>query len=311
MFLTLGTKMIEILQNDNVIDNMQIINEIDSVRHLVDVSNSTVANGLSTINTILVAATIVIGIVGVVGILLGIYVSHKTTKVSDMLAKIKEKENDIAALKNKIEEKETKVISLAKKIEDINDKIQSDISGLYQKLRKEETRTLLQRLEEEPFDINNLFYSLATRQLDEEFFPILKKAFIKFWTSNDNEIKSKSIGNYINVLFQEYLYKTVLDNEIRPNIVNYQFFKMFMKCAFSRDMIKSTNDFCSALSHPNTSFDKVTLLADYLKALNESKYKYSPDLKKIFQENVDSSILFDAIKKCEADEINLAMFKEV
>ena len=277
--------MIEILQNNNTLDNLQIINEIDSVRHLVDVSNSTVANGLSTINTMLVTVTIVITIATFI---IGIVISLKTKKVSEMLDKIEEKRKEVS---------------------DINNKIQSDMNGLYQKLRKEETKTLLQRLKEEPFDINNLFYSLATRQLDEEFFPILKEAFIKFWTSNDNDINS--IGDYRNLLFQEYLYKTILDNEIRPNIVNYQGFKKFMKCAFPRDMIKSTKDFCAALSHPDTSFDKVTLLADYLKALNESKYKYSPDLKKIFQENVDNSILSDAIKKCEADGINLAMFKEV
>ena len=45
---------------------LQSINDnIEAVRRIVDVSNSTIANEISAVNTMLVAFTIVFGIVGV------------------------------------------------------------------------------------------------------------------------------------------------------------------------------------------------------------------------------------------------------
>ena len=69
MSTTIPCDTIQYLQNIN--DN------IDAVRHIVDVSNSTIANETSAVNTILVAFTIVFGIVGV---LLGIYITLVTEK---------------------------------------------------------------------------------------------------------------------------------------------------------------------------------------------------------------------------------------
>ena len=274
---------------------LQKINDnIDAVRRIVDVSNSTIANEISAVNTMLVAFTIVFGIVGV---LLGIYISWLQRKVSKM--------------SDNIEEKEQKIILLAKTVEDTDNKIQSDISGLYAKLRKEETLTLLRRLEEEPEDITNLADLLLARPLDDDGFPILKKAFEKLMAihlevGKDVLVDSSLETRYVLLFFQHYLFQSILDDKLRSEVVKD--LDSCMNCAFKHDIIKSTKDFCRALSNDDATFEKKQLLIDYLKALNQSKYKDLEELKDIFQEYLDKDLLVDAIDKCTTDKVYLCLF---
>lgn len=289
MFLlstTIPSDTLQYLQNIN--DN------IDAVRRIVDVSNSTIANEISAVNTMLVAFTIVFGIVGV---LLGIYISWLQRKVSKM--------------SDNIEEKEQKIILLAKTIEDTDNKIQSDISGLYAKLRNEETLTLLHRLEEEPEDISNLADLLLARPLDDNGFPILKKAFEKLMAihlevGKDVLVDSSLETRYVLLFFQHYLFQSILDDKLRTEVVKD--LDSCMNCAFKHDIIKSTKDFCRALSNEDATFEKTQLLIDYLKALNQSKYKDLEELKDIFQEHLDKDLLVDAIDKCTTDKVYLDLF---
>ena len=289
MFLlstTIPSDTLQYLQNIN--DN------IDAVRRIVDVSNSTIANEISAVNTMLVAFTIVFGIVGV---LLGIYISWLQRKVSKM--------------SDNIEEKEQKIILLAKTVEDTDNKIQSDISGLYTKLRKEETLTLLHRLEEEPEDITNLADLLLARPLDDNGFPILKRAFEKLMAIHSEVDKDVFVNpdretQYVLLFFQHYLFQSILDDKLRTEVVKD--LDSCMNCAFKHDIIKSTKDFCRALSNEDTTFEKTQLLIDYLKALNQSKYKGLVELRDVFQEYLDKNLLVEAIDKCTTDKVYLRLF---
>lgn len=280
---------------NDTLQYLQSVNDnIDAVRRIVDVSNSTIANEISAVNTMLVAFTIVFGIVGV---LLGVYISWLQRKVSKM--------------SKNIEEKEKKIISLARTVEETDKKIHSDIGGLYVQLRKEETIALLRRLEEEPLDISNLSEILLARSLDIENFPILKKAYIKLNSLGEIADEIPGLGpsyrkRYLLLFFQNFLFSAILDEDLRDVVKND--FDLALECAFERDVIKSTKDFCQALSVSNTSFDKVTLLVDYLKALNQSKYSKLEELKNIFQEKVNKDILVEAIDRCTRDEVYLGLF---
>ena len=283
---TIPSDTIQYLQNIN--DN------IDAVRRIVDVSNSTIANEISAVNTMLVAFTIVFALVG---IFLGFYITWLKNKISKM--------------NNNIAEKEQKIISLANTVEETDKKIQSDISGLYEKLRNEETMTLLRRLVEEPQDISNLSDLLLARPLSNKGFSIIKQAFMKLKSlgpeiDEDRFIEPSYRRQYTLLFFQHYLRESVLDDELRPEIIKD--FERNMACAFKRDIIKSTEDFCHALSVSNAPFDKVMLLADYLKALNQSKYSNLVELKNIFQEKVNKDILVEAIDRCTTDEVYLGLF---
>jgi len=289
MFLfstTISTDTLQYLQNLN--DN------IDAVRRIVDVSNSTIANEISAVNTMLVAFTIGLTVVGV---LLGIYITWLQQKVSKM--------------SKNIEEKEQKIICLANTVEETDKKIHSDISDLYAQLRKEETMTLLHRLEEEPEDISNLVDLLLARPLDDDGFSILKKAFEKLMAihlevGKDVLVDSSLETRYVLLFFQHYLFQSILDDKLRSEVVKD--LDSCMNCAFKHDIIKSTKDFCRALSNDDATFEKKQLLIDYLKALNQSKYKDLEELKDIFQEYLDKDLLVDAIDKCTTDKVYLCLF---
>lgn len=274
---------------------LQSINDnIDAVRRIVDVSNSTIANEISAVNTMLVAFTIVFGIVGV---MLGVYISWLQRKVSRM--------------SDNIEEKEQTIILLAKTVEDTDKKIQSDISGLYEQLRKEETMTILRRLEDEPEDIANLGDLLLARPLDETGFLIMKRAFMKLMTMGpeiyvDGFLSPSYWKRYAIQFFQHYLRQSILDDDLRPEIVKG--FNYGMACAYKCDIIKSTEDMCQALCVSSAQFDKVALLVDYLKALNQSRFSNLIELKNIFQEKVNKDILVEAIDRCTTDEVYLGLF---
>ena len=287
--------LLDIGMQEDTTQYLQNINDnVDAVLHIVDVSNSTIANEISAINTMLVAFTIVFGVVGV---LLGVYISWLQRKVSKM--------------SDNIAEKEQKIINLANTVEETDRKIHTDIGGLYEDLRKEETMTLLRRLEEEPLDISNLSSLLMTRTLSGEGFVILKKAYIKLKSlgpeiDNDRFLEPSFRQQYIVIFFQHYLRESVLDEDMRPDIVKEC--KYSMNCAFKRDIIKSTEDFCMALSDSKVQFDRVLLVVDYLKALNQSKYANFVELKSIFQEKLDPSLLVEAIDKCTTDKEYLGLF---
>lgn len=112
--------------------------------------------------------------------------------------------------------------------------------------------------------------------------------------------------SYLLLFFQHYMYQSILDNNIRTEIVKG--LNGCMDCAFKSDIIKSTEDFCQALSVDRASFDKSALLVDFLKALNQSKYSGLVELEDIFQERVDKNLLVEAIDKCTTDKVYLGLF---
>lgn len=275
---------------------LQNINEnVDAVKRIVDVSNATIANEISAINTMLVAFTIVFGIVGV---FLGVYISWLQRKVSKM--------------SDNIEKKEQTIIALAKTIEETDQKIQSDISGLYAKLRKEETMTLLKRLEMEPQDIANVLDLLLARPLENDGFPILKNAFLKLIkieadANTDEDIFDSTYKEpFLLLFFQHYLCLSIKDDDLREEIVKG--FEHCMACAFKSDIIKSTEDLCKSLKVERASYNKTSILIDYLKALNQSKFTSLIDLKNILQEDINKDLLVDAIDKCTTDRVYLTLF---
>lgn len=164
------------------------------------------------------------------------------------------------------------------------------------------------------------------RELDEENFEILRKAYLGFIdvaksvddsadsTSGEkkNEYKiagDNYVGNmsYLILLFQHYCYQSVKDDSIRP----YLLVEMpdVIDCAFKRDIVKSTIQLCRALNEETSSFNKEEVLTTYLKGINNSKHKEYIDLKNILDQNISpNSLLEKAIGNCSADKVYLKLF---
>jgi len=281
---------------NDTIKYLQTINEnVDAMKNIVETSNTSIANQIAMVDVVIAIFSLLF-VIASIGF--GLYISKLEKK--------------IVKINSNVDEKERTIISLAKTVEEIDNKIQCDISGLYAKLRKEETITLLKRLEMEPKDISNISELLLARPLEEEGFPILKKAFINLMSLGDEADDGGGVlgityrQKYHLLFFQHFMYNSVADEDLRGEISEN--FDFCMSCAFKRDIIKSTEDFCKALSVSGASFDKKDLLVDYLKALNQSRYSNLIELKNIFQENLNKDLLVDAIDKCTTDEVYLKLF---
>lgn len=283
-----------VLLNNCISDSIQqlqsVNNSLETINHIVTVSNDTISNQIAAVNTLLVVFSIILALIGAG---LGFYI----TKLH----------NKVLRIKSSIDEKEQTIIALAKTVEETDRKIQSDLSGLYKQLQKEESLSLLCRLEEEPLDITNLSQLLLARELEEDGFIVLKKAFLKLSElDNKKNIYYDEKRKYCLLFFQHYLYNTVLDNDLRDDVVSC--FKHCINCAFKRDIIKSTNDLCKAISTNGAPFDKVKILVSYLKALNNTEFDDLVELKNIFQENLNKDLLVDAIDKCRINKEYLNLF---
>lgn len=82
-------------------------------------------------------------------------------------------------MKKSVEQKEQDIIRLKEIVESTNRQIQDDIHGVYERLRLEETNTLIERLRQVPEDISNIINLLLSRDLPETSFSILREAYDK------------------------------------------------------------------------------------------------------------------------------------
>lgn len=266
---------------------------IETINHIVTVSNDTISNQIAAVNTLLVVFSIILALVGVV---LGFYIAKLHNKVIN--------------IKNNIDDKERTIIKLATTVKETDKKIQSDLTGLYKKLQREESLSLLHRLEQEPLDVSNLLPVLLARDLDEEGFYPLKNAFLKYKNSEEKDtdiLYYNKKEQYCLIFFQHYCHLSIVDDDLRNDITSD--FEHVISCAFKRDIIKSTNELCKALSRNDVIFNKVDVLSSYLKAINKTQYKDSEEIKMILEENVNNrNILVEAIDRCTSDKCYLSMF---
>lgn len=288
----------------------------DLVYSIVESSNSGVSNQLSTITIWLEIIAIVITVGGV---FLGFYVSKKRREIERMAKTVDEKKVLVEGLADTVDVKKQEVEALAKTTEDLDKKIQSDITGLYNKLRKEETKTFFQRIAKEPQDIENLSNLLLAREVDTENFPLLKQAFLKLAEIPKVEEKidlekgvfrlnSDTNKSFMLQFFQHFFYQSIKDDDIRPVFVEN--FKNVFDNAFESDIIRAAEGICKALIDDDSKFDKVYVLTEFLKAINLSKFENFSLLRGILEDNLSKQdLLQKAIERCKADNVTLSLFK--
>lgn len=287
----------------------------DLMYSVVESSNSGVSNQLSTITIWLEIIAIVITVGGV---FLGYYVSKKRREIERMAKTVDEKKDIVEVWAGTVDVKKQELEVLAKATEDLDKKIHGDITGLYNDLRKEETKTLFQRLAKEPLDIDNLGQLLLAREVDPENFILLKQAFLKLPEIPEVEnkidleagiltIKPDTNNSYMLQFFQHFFYQSVKDDDIRPVfVVN---FKNVFDNAFESDIIRATEGLCMVLTEADSAFDKEDVLTEFLKAINGSKFEKFDVIRDILQQKVvPQTLLQSAIEHCKTDKVYLSLF---
>ena len=202
--------------------------------------------------------SIVSAVLAILAIILGIYITYKYNKTMKLLQTIEKKEKAIKDLK--------------KNIEDLNNKVNKDLTGLYESLRKEETHSLIKRLTEVPEDVSNIINLLLSRQIEKDDFINLKKACDKLEPNLSSYKK-----DYTLLFYQHFSYESIKNPELRKEFIEN--FEYLIGCGFKNDIIKSTDDMVNALSELSDEI-KMEVVTAYYKSLEVSKYK---DMSEVFE----------------------------
>lgn len=290
----------------------------DLVYSVVESSNSGVSNQLSTVTIWLEIIAIVITIGGV---FLGFYISKKRREIEKMAKTVDEKKEIVETLAQTVDEKAEKVDAISETTKELDKKIHNDLTGLYKQLHQEETKSLLERLILEPLDISNIIRLLLARDMVNDYFFLLRKAYLNFLEivkSDRDENRNAENDYYVDgsyyepnfdytaLFFQHYFEQSIKDDVIRPYMMA-QLIEI-INGAFKRDMLKSTECLCNALSDKTATFDKLYVLVDFLSSLNNTKHRDFTDLKVLLEMKIDPDLLNKSKEICKEQNHYLALF---
>jgi hypothetical protein len=248
------------------IDKKNYDYEITNLKDKLDFQQKLNEQTINSISTQLDSATYNLTIFGILfaiaAIGLGLYVTYIERKI----VRIGE-ENKILLTKNQ---------QIKGDVEALNKLIQSDIYGLFLKIKREESVHTIERLVKVPKDISNVCDTLLSRELHEEDFAKLKQAYL-----NLPDKKEGNYGHYyLTVFFQHFLGQSLRDENLRVDIA--KFIQLGISAAFENDIVKSTLDFTGVLVDKGIQEFKSEINL-FFKGLTNSKYKdYFPVYEVIF-----------------------------
>ena len=169
-------------RSDTKIENVEksidgLTRQVENLSYLVETQKEIIGQEQSAIENSLNGTTLRIDIFAIVlavaGIILGVYISRKEKSMKELLAQVEKLEERTSKSKDEIVE--------------LNDNINSDIEGLYDRLKKEETASLFRRLVEVPWDISNIGTLLLARKVDISNFKYLTLAYRNLKNSGTDE----------------------------------------------------------------------------------------------------------------------------
>lgn len=227
---------------------------VDRERAISDKTFNSLSNQLSASSNSLTLFGILFGVLAI-GI--GIYVTHIERKI----VTLKEKNIDLL----------NQTLNVKKEVVEINRLIQTDISGLYKKLKKEETSHILNRLINVPKDITNLMDELLSRDLERADFDKLKISYQKLLPSDFFYTEK-----YRMLFFQHFSGLALKDSTTKEAFIKY--IPTGIECSFENDILKSTNEIFQYFIDDGLVNNKDAVNI-YFKGLNKSKFR---DYKKIY-----------------------------
>jgi hypothetical protein len=248
----------------NIENEISILKDkLDFQQKITEQSNSNISNQLDSASYNL---TIFGLLFGIGAIALGLYVTYIERKI----VKIGEENKTLLNKNQKIKED----------VEELNRLIQSDIYNLFLKIKREETAHIINRLCTVPKDISNVLEALLSREIEQEHFPNVRKAYLLL------EDKDKSYRNgYHYLFFQHFITKALLDDNIRKDFK--EFIPKGVKQSFENDILNTIKDFAILIVDKGIQNYKEELNLVF-NGLSNSDYKKYNDLYIILQNNLQS-----------------------
>jgi len=184
---------------------------------------------MSSVNTSISGASYALKIVGIIITVLaigfGIYVSKQVKSVTDLT----DQNKSILKTHEKIRDE----------VRQLDANIRRNMTKLYDNLRNEETRALIERLRKVPEDIGNLFNILASREIAHEFYGAFKDAY---------QLGKGRPGfgrdQYLLLFFQHFGGIVLLDHDLADQ-VEEEYFRL-MASSFRNDIIRTSCEFLAA-----------------------------------------------------------------
>ena len=259
----------------------------DSLDKIVNTSFNSISNQLSIASFSLTFFGILFSIFGII---LGVYISNlekKTVKINE--------ENKEFLNKNK---------EMKRDVEELNKLIQSDINGLYLKIKREEICNILDRLIKIPEDISNVCTTLFSNDLLPGDFSKLRNAYLNF-----NSKTRPGASGYHTVFFQHFFGQALKDIDLRKAICSSIYQSIID--SFQNDLMKSSNDFMEVLVEIGIEEYKIEI-TNFFQGLNSST---DIDLNSIFAQmiikldsNYNRILLFDQIENSSTTKFSKMKF---
>ena len=136
-----------------------------------------------------------------IAIMLGIYVIWVNRKIINI-----RKEN-----KSLLKE----ILNTEEEFDGTNELSITEVKFLFLKIKREETILILNRLTTAPHDILSVYTQLFYRELLEEDYPLLKKAYLKLEPKKEN-----CRNSYKQLFLHHFLDQSIKDDEIGIDLIN-------------------------------------------------------------------------------------------
>jgi hypothetical protein len=216
---------------------------------------------ITSVNTSISGATLAVTILTIVvafmGVGLGIYISRQVRDVTHIAKQSKTILDDH--------------IKIRDEVRDLDAKIKSNMSELYDDLKEEETRKLVERLCEVPEDIANLNSTLASRCIPEELFPKVKKAYQSLACG-----MGQHKGEYHLLFFQHFPGLAIFDKDLQNEIEDD--YSRIMRFCFKNDIMRTSEKFIKAVIKEGAVPGFSDKIKKYFIALRLSAFGNFPEL---------------------------------
>lgn len=274
--------------------NEKVSNQIAASSHTIQVWGIVIA----------VLAIVISIIMSVAGIVFARYINKMrknivllTSDAKKQLKKAETASEEIADQQSRLsaQQQEIKIFQDAteknvKELQQLHSDIQNNMNAIYARLRREETISILKRLEEIPEDMFNTEDVLLARDLEKEDYSYLLKAYHALIQQRMelNDVKSiadlrntdfkfQSLeGSYILLFAQHFMDKAIEDSELREIMLTH--IDTFYKGNFFRnDAIKSTDNYKRGVLTLDETL-QTTLIIECISAIIGSPYEKMTEL---------------------------------
>ena len=242
-------------------------------------------------------------LVAIAGFYLGYYIQQKAKSVRELTRQSKATEASVKRIQKNID---------------------TNLTAIYHKLRREETLYVLNRLQQIPEDVSNCSSLLLSRELDPSDYPLLLAAYKKL-LSLEEEIKKTEVKNeedffaslngveaqfevykslYRVLFFQHFMGLAINEDVLRQDLIDN--FKELCGSAFHNDIEKSTHELLAGMAS-NENKTKVEILIKYILALSTSKYNDT----RLYTEIIsftDLTVLTDIWQSVSSQQQSVAVF---